>query len=130
MTEQKSFEDLLVDEEEVNEALLTETVIDYVQIGQQSGDLTAKPAYDELTAAEKLTIVLLAHRARVGLGLADDEWLEASKVVSLSGLKDGTAYPALRRLADDNVVRTTDDGEYKIPAMNVEQARAYLEEES
>lgn len=130
MPDQKSFDDLLVDEEEVNEALLTETVIDYVQIGEQSGELIAKPPYDELTAPKKLTVVLLAHRARVGLDMADDEWLEASEAVSLSGLKEGTAYPALRGLAGDDIVRTTDDGKYKIPAMNVERARAYLEDES
>lgn len=120
------FEDLLVDEEEVNEELLTETVIDYVQIGEQSGELIPKPAYDDLTAKEKIVVALLAHRARFGLDMVEDEWIKPGAIASMTGVKKGTVYPTVRDLADDGIARNSDDGGYMIPSVNVEQAREYL----
>ncbi|MEZ3143858.1 hypothetical protein [Halobaculum sp. MBLA0143] len=126
MTDEMKFEDLLVDEEEVNEELLTETVIDYVQIGEQSGELIPKPAYDDLTAKEKIVVALLAHRARFGLDMVEDEWIKPGAIASMTGVKKGTVYPTVRDLADDGIARNSDDGGYMIPSVNVEQAREYL----
>lgn len=127
MSGQKTFDDLLVDEDEVNEEILTETVINYVQIGEQSGDLIPKQAYDDLTAREQIVVALLAHRARFGLDMVEDEWIKPREISSMTGVKKNTVYPAVRELADEGIARNSDDGAYMIPSVNVEQARDYLE---
>jgi len=127
MTDQRTFDDLLVDEEEVNEEILTETVIDYVQIGEQSGNLIPKSAYGNLTAGGKIVVALLAHRARFGLDMVEDEWLKPGAISSMTGIKKNTVYPTVRDLADEGIVRNSDEGAYMIPSVNVEQACDYLE---
>jgi|GEM_PF-1954186 len=127
MPDQSTFDDLLVDEEEVNEEILTETVINYVQIGEQSGNLVPKSAYDDLTAREKIVVALLAHRARFGLDMVEGEWIKPGAISSMTGVKKNTVYPAVRDLADEGIARNSDEGAYMIPSVNVEQACDYLE---
>ena len=40
-----TLDDLLVDEEELSESLLTETLIQYIRIGDESGNIVSQPAY-------------------------------------------------------------------------------------
>ncbi len=125
MSDQSSLEDLLVDEEQLNEELLANTVGEYVNIGKDSGDLIPDEAYNDLTAREKVVVALLAQKARSELDMAEEEWLSPSDLSELSGVKKGTIYPAVRDLADDGVARDK-DGEYMIPSVKVEEAKEYL----
>lgn len=125
MSEQSSLEDLLVDEEQLNEELLANTVGEYVNIGKDSGNLVPKEVYNDLNSKEKTVVALLAQKARFELGMAEEEWLTPSDLSELSGVKKGTIYPAVRDLADKGVVRD-EDGEYMIPSVKVEQAKKYL----
>lgn len=128
MSEQSSLEDLLVDEEQLNEDLLANTVGKYVNIGKDSGDLIPKETYNDLNSREKVVVALLAQKARFELEMAEEEWLTPSELSDLSGVKKGTIYPAVRDLADDGVVRD-EDGAYMIPSVKVEQAKEYLTED-
>lgn len=128
MTEQSSLEDLLVDEERLNEELLTNTVGEYVDIGKDSGDLIPKEAYNDLKSKEKVVVALLAQKARFELDMVEEEWLTPSEISELSGVKKGTIYPAVRDLADQGVVRD-EDGAYMIPSVKIEQAKEFLTEE-
>lgn len=125
MTEQSSLEDLLVDEEQLNEELLAETVGKYVNIGKDSGDLIPHKKYNDLNSRKKAIVALLAQKARFELEMTDEEWLSPSELSDLSGVKKGTIYPAVRELADEGVVRD-EDGEYMIPSVKVEKAKEYL----
>jgi ribosomal protein S25 len=125
MSEQSSLEDLLVDEEQLNKELLANTVGEYVNIGQDSGDLLAKESYNQLTSSKKVIVTLLAQKARFELDIAEQEWITPSKLSKLSGVKKGTVYPTVRDLADEGIVRS-DDGEYVIPAVKIEEAKEYL----
>lgn len=126
--DQLSFDDLLIDEEEVNEALLTETLIDYVRIGDGSGDLVLQEAFEELTVPKKVTVVLLAQQALEGLEMAEDAWLTPTEIADRSGIKKGSIYPVVRDLDNDGIAQSN-DGAYHIPTHNLETAKQLLSEE-
>lgn len=123
---QKKFEDLLVDEEELNEELLVQTVGNYVKIGNESGELVPEDDYHKLTAKEKIAVVLLAQKARYELDLADEEWLSPAEISELSGVKTGTVHPAVRDLEDGGYANN-EDGSYRIPTIKVEKTEKLLE---
>jgi len=127
MSEQSSLEDLLVDEEQLNEELLANTVGKYVKIGKDSGDLIPNSEYNDLTSAKKVVVALLAQKARFELDMADDEWLSPSELSEMCGVKKNTIYPKVRDLTDEGII-TDGDGEYMIPSVKVEQAKEYLAE--
>lgn len=128
MSEDSSLEDLLVDEKQLNEELLANTVGEYVSIGRGGGDLIPNELYQDLTSRKKVVVALLAQKARFELEMAEDEWLAPSELSELCGVKKGTIYPAVRDLADEGVVRD-EDGAYMIPSVKVEQAKEYLSED-
>ncbi|MCO8254527.1 hypothetical protein NKF26_12010 [Haladaptatus sp. AB618] len=123
---QAKFEDLLVDEEEINEDLLVNTVSTYTKIGSESGELVPQKAYQALTAKEKIAVVLLAQKARYELEMVDEEWLSPTEIANLSGIKSGTVFPAVRGLEEDNYAQN-DDGSYRIPTVNIEKTKQFLE---
>lgn len=129
MTEQSSLEDLLVDEEQLNEELLANTVGEYVNIGKDSGDLIPEEAYNDLQSKEKIVVALLAQKARFELDMAEEEWLTPSELNELTGVKKGTIYPAVRDLANDEGIVRDEDGAYMIPSVKVEEAKQYLAED-
>jgi predicted transcriptional regulator len=128
MTEQRSLEDLLVDEEQLNKELLANTVGEFVNIGKDSGDLIPNEAYNNLNSMKKVVVALLAQKARFELDMTEEEWLSPSEISELSGVKKGTVYPNVRDLVDEGVIRD-DDGEYVIPSVKVEEAKEYLVED-
>jgi len=125
---QLSFDDLLIDEEEVSETLLTETLIDYVRIGDESGSIVPQDAYEDLTNRKKVIITLLAQHALEGLEMTDQQWLTPTEIAEKSGIKKNSVYPAVRELDNDGVV-DADDGSYRIPTHSLETAKRELEPE-
>jgi hypothetical protein len=128
MPERSNLEDLLVDEEELNEELLVETVSKYAQIGKGSGDLIPKKRYNELNSKKKIVVALLAQKARFELSLSESEWLGPADISELSGIKTNTVYPSVRDLTDNGILRN-ENSKYMIPSVNVEQAKEYLAED-
>lgn len=125
-SEQRSLEDLLVDEEELNEELLYDLLSDYVRIGNESGNLVPQPAFEDLTAKQKITVILLAQKARYELDKAETEWLTPTGISEESGIKTGTIYPSVRDLEEDDVI-VSDDGEYRVPPYNFTTAKRFIE---
>jgi len=125
--QQSSLEDLLVDEEQLNEELLFGILSDYIRIGNESGSLVPQPAFEELTAKQQITVVLLAQKARFELDRAETEWLTPTEISEESGIKSGTVFPAVRDLEDDDIV-VSDDGEYRIPPYNFTRAEEFIKE--
>lgn len=128
MTEQSKLEDLLVDEEKLNEKLLVETIGSYAQIGKESGELVPNERYDDLSSKQKIVVTLLAQKVRFELDLNDQKTLSPSEISALSGVKKGTVYPSVRDLDDEGLIQG-DNGEYRLPSVNLEKAKEFLPEE-
>lgn len=126
--EQLSYEDLLVDEEALSEDLLTETLIDFVKIGGESGNLVPEDAFEDLTNREKVTVVLLTQHALEGLDMADEAWLTPTEIAERSGIKKGSVYPVVREL-DEAGIAESDDGSYRIPTHNLGAAKRVIRKE-
>lgn len=122
---QSTFEDLLVDEEQMNEKLLTELLADYVGIGSTSGSLVPKPEFEALTAKQKILVVLLAQKARYELDMVESEQLTPSEISGESGIKTGTIYPSVRDLEDEDIA-VGNDGNYHIPSYNFTKAKQFI----
>jgi len=122
------FDDLLIDEEEVSGTLLTETLIDYIRIGDESGSIVPQNAYEDLTIQEKIVVILLAQHALEGLDKAEEQWLTPSAIAERSGIKKGSVYPAVRELDDEDIV-VSDDGSYRIPTHSLETAKRHITQE-
>lgn len=122
---QKTLEDLLVDQEKINKGLLHDLLSDYIQIGKQSGDLIPQSEFDELDSKQKVTVVLLAQRARNELDMVDGEWLTPTEISEQSGIKKNTVYPTVRQLDEEGLVEN-DDGTYRIPAHNLQRAKKLI----
>jgi DNA-binding MarR family transcriptional regulator len=122
---QKTLENLLVDEQEMSEEILHDLLSNYVRIGKQSGDLIPQQPFRDLTAKQKSIIVLLSQRARSQLEMVDSEWISPSEISEQSGIKKGTVYPTVRELENEGLVEN-EDGNYRVPAHGLDKTREYI----
>lgn len=122
---QSTLQDLLVDEEQMNEELLTNLLADYVGIGSNSGSLVPTPAFEELTAKQQIAVVLLAQRARYELDMVESEQLTPSEISEDSGIKTGTIYPTIRKLEEEDIA-VGNDGNYHIPPYNFTKTKQLI----
>lgn len=116
-----------MDEEQLNEELLFGILSDYIRIGSESGSLVPQSAFEELTAKQQTTVVLLAQKARYELNRAETEWLTPTEISEESGIKSGTVFPAVRDLEDDDII-VSEDGKYQIPPYNFTRAEEFIKE--
>ncbi|MUV56246.1 hypothetical protein [Halogeometricum sp. CBA1124] len=123
-TDQSSLESLLVDENALNEELLTDILREYIRIGQQSGEIIPKSEFQSLTTKEKTVVVLLAQRALAQLDMAESEWLKPSEISDIGRMKDGTVRPILKKLKGD--LLENEDGKYRVPSYSFEAARSLV----
>ena len=123
---QRTLENLLVDEQEVSEELLYDLLNEYVRIGEQNGALITQGAFRDLVAKQKIVVVLLAQWARFDLEIAESEWLTPTEISEQSGIKSGTVNPGVRNLDEESLVED-DGGRYRLPARNFERAREYIQ---
>lgn len=128
MAKQTTLEDLLVDEEELNEELLVETVGDFAQIGKDSGDLIPNERYNDLDSGKKIVVAMMAQKARFELNLTDEERIGPTEISNLSGVKKNTVYPMVRELDNEGILRS-EDGQYWLPSVKIGAAKEYLVEE-
>lgn len=124
---QSKLADLLVDEDEVNEEVLRDTLQPYIQIGSSSGTIIPSGEFGDLTPLQKVTVMLLAQKAAHELGLADDEWLSPAEMHEKTGMKQGTVRPKMSELHDKNIAER-EDGRYRISMALTERARELIEE--
>jgi DNA-binding MarR family transcriptional regulator len=123
--EETTLEDLLIDEGEQSEELLTGLLENYVRIGEQSGELIPEPAFQELSTKQKTAITLLTQRAKQKLNVAESEWLSPSEISAQSGVKKGTVYPIVRTLEDEGIAEN-EDGNYRIPGHGVRKVQQLI----
>lgn len=123
--QQKTLENLLVDEEEVTEELLFDLLADYIRIGSDSGAIITQPDFRDLNAREKILVILTAQKAREELGMVETQWLSPKGISEASGINVNTIYPAVRELEEDGILES-DDGEYRLPSYNLQQVRSHI----
>lgn len=126
MSEKISLDDLLVDEEELSEEMLVETLASYVRIGKSEGNLYPREPFRDLNSRRKVAVVLLSQHAREQLHLAETQWLNPTAIAELGGINVNTVYPSVRELAERGLVES-DDGSYRIPPANVGRVRRFIE---
>lgn len=128
MTSQHSqLTDLVVDEDELNEELLSETLSPYVEIGGSSGGLYPTAAFEELHFERKTAIVLLGQRARHHLDMVEEDSLSPSEIAELCGMNKNTVYPAVSKLNEKSIAEK-DDGRYRIPTPKLNAAKTFIQE--
>lgn len=123
--QQKTLEDLLVDEEEVTEELLFDLLADYVRIGSDSGAIITQPEFRELKARNKIIVILTAQKARQELGMVETEWMGPKDISEASGINVNTIYPNVRGLEEEGILESN-DGEYHLPSYNLQQVQGLI----
>jgi len=124
--DQLTFDNLLINEEEVSESLLTETLIEFIRIGDESGRIVPQESFEDLTNRQKVVVTLLAQHALEGLDMAAEQWLTPTEIAERSGIKKNSVYPAVRKLEEKDVTES-DNGSYRIPSHSLETAKQTLD---
>lgn len=115
---------LLVDEDEVARDELATGLAPYIQITKQGG-LLPKPAFEGLSAADKVLTLLLSIKAMKMLGLRDDERVGPAELIELSVMPGGTVRPKLSALAGKRLI-VKDGHEYWITTLGARKALEVL----
>lgn len=123
------FDDVFVDEDEMNEELIGSILKDRINIGNEGGKLYFREGFSELSsAAQKLAVVLTARKAAAQEGVIDKEEIGPSGLTEKTGLKKGTVDSALKTLRDKNLAKS-DDGSYHVPNPNLRDVKEFVVEE-
>lgn len=126
MSKQSTIDDLLVDEDELNESLLTDVLSPYIGIGNESGALLPNEKFESLTATEQTAIVLLYKKAASERGLSEEEGAGPTGIADASGMNPSTVRTALSRLSEKNLVEN-EGGEYTVPPYNYDRVQRFIE---
>lgn len=109
-----NLKDLVVDEEEIDQELLTEILTPHVRITKQAGRPVFTPQFSSLSSTGKILVYLLARRAAVKLGLTKEPPQATPKEISdATGVKYGTVKPAVVGLARQGLL-STQAGKYSV----------------
>lgn len=127
MSDHNSLDDLLIDEEDLNEQVLTETIAPYAGVGNQSGAFIPTDEFEQLNANQQTAVVLMHRKATYELGFTDEETVTPRTISDISGINHNTVKTAVRSLDNMNLVENN-DGVYRIPTYNYERARLFIEE--
>lgn len=125
---QSPLEDLLVDEEELNEGLLTGVLAPYVKIGKSSGVFAPTPEFQSLDTTQQTAVALLYQRAAHELGYAEEPGTSPSEIAESTGINHNSVKTAVRKLDDKGIVKN-EGGVYSIPPYSFEAAKDLIEGE-
>jgi hypothetical protein len=117
-------DDLLVDEEEINEEILFETLNPYLKIGQQSGQIVFEKEFNDLSSKKKVLIALLGIRAMYELDKREEYKIGPKELSNITEIPEGTIYPKLRELDEDGISSSNDDGHYWVSNRTLSKAKA------
>lgn len=124
---QRTLENLLVDEQQMNKEILHDLLENYIRIGKQSGDLIPQEEFRGLTAKKQTLIVLLSQKARFELDMVESEWMSPGEISSQSGINKNTVYPTVRELANDGLL-DSEDGSYRVQSHGIDRVRDFIED--
>lgn len=126
MSQQSTLDDLLVEEDDLNESLLTDVLSPYIDIGNKSGAFLPNEKFESLTSAKQAAIVLLYKKAAYELDLSEEEGAGPMDIADASGMNHSTAKTAVRSLDEKNLVEN-EGGEYTVPPYNYDTVQRFIE---
>lgn len=119
-------EDLVVDERDLNQEILRETLEPYIRIGSETGSLIPEPELADLTAEDKILVSTLAFKAMADIGIRETERIGPKALAEAVGISEGTVYPTVRKLEDEGLL-TKEDGKYWVPNHKIRRIQERLE---
>lgn len=128
MSQQSKLDDLLVEEDDLNESLLTGVLSPYVRIGDDSGAFLPTEEFESLTSTTQAAIVLLYKKAAFELGFSEEEGAGPMAIAEESGMNHSTAKGAVRSLDQENLV-DNDNGVYTVPPYNYDSVQRLIEDD-
>lgn len=109
-------EHLVVSGVEIDKRLIAEILEPYVRLDKENCDIRPTEGWGRLSQEERILAYLIARKAMVALGFdLVAEGAKASEVVKATGVKSGTAHPALRNLFGNRIVGQSPDRRYFVP---------------
>lgn len=122
-------EDLVVSGEELDKKLVAEILAPYLRLDKDKCSIRPTEGWLRLSEEQKIPVYLLARKAMVALNFGlTAEGATASEVVQDTGVKRGTAHPALRRLLGNRSLGQSQDGRYSVPNYAIPQIKSMLSE--
>ena len=118
-----NLEDLLVDEDELNEEILVETLKPYLGIGDQTGSLIFEEKFDELNSEQKTLVSMLALKAMHELDIRKEERIGPTELADLTGISEGTIYPKVSGLEKEGLLEKDDEGRYWVPNHKIKRVQ-------
>ena len=122
-------EDLIVSGAELDKKLVTEILAPYIQLDKDKCTIRPTKGGSELSNDQKVLVYLVARKAMAALDdfTLDVEGATASEVVADTGVKSGTAHPALRKLLKNKrLIDQSRDKRYFIPNHAIPQIKSLL----
>jgi len=123
-------EDLIVSGEELDKKLVAEILASYVRLDKDKCTIRPTEVWTQLSEEQKILVYLLARKAMMALSFdLTVEGATASEVVQDTGVKKGTAHPALRKLlVDDRLLEQSEHRRYFVPNYAIPRIKSMLSE--
>ena len=98
-------EELVVSAAEMDEKLAKGILAPYVRLDKETCGIRPTEKWDELGNEEKVLLYLVARKAMRALDFPlESEEALPSKVIEQTGIRKGSAYPALRSLLEQRLI--------------------------
>jgi hypothetical protein len=118
---------LLVKKQDLDRKLLSEVLMPYIRLDQDSGAIVTTPAFAKLTNAAKILVFLLGRKAAKTLGLLTQPEEASPKEISmLTGINYDSVKPTLSSLYKKRLVQKAKEA-YFVPDHAILTVRAQLE---
>lgn len=122
-------EDLIVSGDELDKKLVAEILDPYVRLDKDKCTIRPTEGWMRLSEEQKILVYLLARKAMVALSFdLTIEGATASEVVQDTGVKKGTAHPALRKLLGDRLLEQSEHSRYFVPNYAIPRIKSMLSE--
>lgn len=124
-------EDLVVSGAEMDRKLVKAILEPYLRLEKEACAIRPTEKWDKLSIDEKILVYLVARKAMRALDFPlEVEEAAASEVVKQTGIKAGSAYPALRSLLSERIIdQTRKGGGYFIPNYALGKVKSMLSRE-
>jgi len=122
----EKLKELLVDEQEVLEDLILDSLRGIVSLDSKTGEIYPTERYGKLRAEARICVYLMAKKAAHLLGLNAADAVSAKFIRERTGMPMGTVNPNLRTLVGKGVVAQNEGKEYYMPAHGLSLAREII----
>lgn len=112
-----------MDEDELNEEILVETLKPYLGIGDQTGSLIFEEKFEELNSEQKTLVSMLALKAMHELDMREEERIGPTELAKLTGISEGTIYPKVSGLEKEGLLEKDDEGQYRVPNHKIKRVQ-------